>query len=271
MTLHPPRPRTEQHRFDRVAVRVTSRTWVVRAGADRPGWDRRVADWLAAERPGWDRRVAAWIGGDRRGQGSGEASGEGEPSVVRPRAGGDIGLELVHRTQAGDLEAFGELYDRYSSQVLRYVTTRVSSQQLAEDVTSETFLRALLRISTFTWQGRDVVAWLVTIARNLIADHYKSSRTRLELPTDDITVSARIPVEDGPELAVVEAMSNGALLHAVAQLGDEQRRCVELRFLEGLSVTETALVLDRNEAAVRALQYRAVRSLGRMLSEATVS
>jgi RNA polymerase sigma-70 factor (ECF subfamily) len=70
--------------------------------------------------------------------------------------------------------------------VFRFVYFRVGNRQLAEDLTSDTFLRALKRIGSFTWQGRDLGAWLVTIARNLVADHFKSGRYRLEVTTGDV-------------------------------------------------------------------------------------
>jgi len=174
---------------------------------------------------------------------------------------------LVERAQAGDSEAFGELYDRYVDLVYRYIYYRVGTTQLAEDLTSETFLRALRRISSFTWQGRDVGAWFVTIARNLIADHYKSGRYRLEMTTDDIVETGSKLVEDGPENAVLESMQNKVLLEAVKQLNAEQQECIVLRFLQGLSVAETAQAMNKNDGAIKALQYRAIRSLGRLLPE----
>ena len=186
------------------------------------------------------------------------APAEGESAVT---------LALVQRAQAGDAEAFGELYDRYVTFVYRFIYYRVGSAQVAEDLTSETFLRALRRISTFTWQGRDVGAWFVTIARNLIADHYKSSRYRLELTTDDIAESGAHLVLDGPENAVLEGMQNKVLLQAVKKLGAEQQECIVLRFLQGLSVAETALAMGKNDGAIKALQYRAIRALGRLLPE----
>jgi RNA polymerase sigma-70 factor (ECF subfamily) len=174
---------------------------------------------------------------------------------------------LVERAQGGDAEAFGELYDRYVDLVYRYIYYRVGTSQLAEDLTSETFLRALRRISSFTWQGRDVGAWFVTIARNLIADHYKSGRYRLEMTTDDIVETGSKMVSDGPENAVLEAMQNKVLLEAVKQLNAEQQECIVLRFLQGLSVAETAQAMGKNDGAIKALQYRAIRSLGRLLPE----
>ena len=172
---------------------------------------------------------------------------------------------IVRRAQSGDAEAFGLLYDRYVELVYRYTYYRVGNPTLAEDLTSETFTRALRRISTFSWQGRDFGAWLVTIARNLIADHFKSARFRLELPTADLLGTSAERPAAGPEGQVLDSLTNAALLDAVRQLGPEQQECVVLRFLEGLTVAETALAMGKKPGAVKALQYRAVRSLGRLL------
>ncbi|HEX6500721.1 MAG TPA: sigma-70 family RNA polymerase sigma factor [Micromonosporaceae bacterium] len=176
---------------------------------------------------------------------------------------------LVERAKAGDGEAFGLIYDRYVETVFRFIYFRVGNRQLAEDLTSDTFLRALKRIGSFTWQGRDLGAWLVTIARNLVADHFKSGRYRLEVTTGDVLDADR---EDGgpegsPEAAVVDHITNVTLLTAVKQLNPEQQECIVLRFLQGFSVAETAQAMGKNEGAIKALQYRAVRTLARLLPE----
>ena len=95
-------------------------------------------------------------------------------------------VALVELAKAGDREAFGKLYDAYVDTVFRYLFLRVGGRALAEDFTSETFLRALRRIYTFKWQGHDIAAWFITIARNLVSDHAKSARFRLELTTADM-------------------------------------------------------------------------------------
>ncbi|TQF07555.1 sigma-70 family RNA polymerase sigma factor [Kitasatospora acidiphila] len=172
-------------------------------------------------------------------------------------------MELVERAQAGESEAFGRLYDHYCDTVYRYIYYRVGSRATAEDLTSETFLRALRRIGTFTWQGRDFGAWLVTIARNLVADHFKSSRFRLEVTTGEMLDSNEC--ERSPEDSVLESLSNAALLDAVRRLNPQQQECVTLRFLQGLSVAETARIMGKNEGAIKTLQYRAVRTLARLL------
>ena len=181
----------------------------------------------------------------------------------RPDAESARMLALVERAQDGDGEAFGKLYDAYLDTVYRYIYYRVSNRALAEDLTSETFLRALRRISTFTWQGRDFGAWLVTIARNLVADHFKSSRHRLEVPTGEMLDSDQ--TEPSPEESVLAYLSNRALLDAVKQLNSQQQECVTLRFLHGLSVAETAQIMGKNDGAIKTLQYRAIRTLARLL------
>lgn len=185
----------------------------------------------------------------------------------------DAGVDvwtLVDQAQAGDSDAFAQIYHRYLDQVFRFIYFRVSNRQVAEDLTAETFLRALRRIGSVTWQGRDLGAWLVTIARNLVADYFKSGRYRFEVSTGDVLdaddAQERGP-EGSPEAAVVDHITNVALLSAVQRLNPEQRECIVLRFLQGFSVAETAQVMGKNEGAIKALQYRAVRALHRLLPE----
>ncbi len=172
---------------------------------------------------------------------------------------------LVRRAQEGDAEAFGELYDHYVTMVHRYVYHRVGDRATAEDVTSETFVRALRRIDSLSFQGRDVGAWLVTIARNFVLDHVKSSRFRLEVTTADMRDADR--ATDGPEDAVLQHLTNQQLLECVRQLGSEQQECIVLRFLHGFSVSETAEIMGKKDGAVKALQHRAVRRLAGLLPE----
>ena len=197
----------------------------------------------------------------------GAAAAASSAPVRRPTADSDSArmMDLVERAQAGEAEAFGRLYDQYSDTVYRYIYYRVGGKATAEDLTSETFLRALRRIATFTWQGRDFGAWLVTIARNLVADHFKSSRFRLEVTTGEMLDANE--VARSPEDSVLESLSNAALLQAVRRLNPQQQECVTLRFLQGLSVAETARVMGKNEGAIKTLQYRAVRTLARLLPD----
>ncbi len=170
---------------------------------------------------------------------------------------------LVELAQGGDREAFALLYDVYVDTVFRYVLVRVANRALAEDLTSETFLRAMRRIDSFTWQGKDIAAWFVTIARNLIADHVKSAKFRFEVATADMRdADERV---DSPDTEVLTRLRDERLVSAIRDLGPDQAECVTLRFLQGLSLADTAKVLGKSEGAVKQLQLRATRALRKAL------
>jgi RNA polymerase sigma-70 factor, ECF subfamily len=174
-------------------------------------------------------------------------------------------IALVELARAGDKEAFGLLYDHYHPSVHRFLYFRTRSQTLAEDLTSETFFRALRSMSGFRWQGKDFGAWLMTIARNLATDHFKAGRTRLELTTDDMR--HHDDSTEGPESTVLASLTNEALMAALTELPAEQKDCLIMRFLQGMSIAETAAVLGRSDGAVKQLQLRGVRNLARLVPE----
>ncbi len=181
-----------------------------------------------------------------------------DPEATRLRA-------LVDLAKGGDGEAFGQLYDHYVSGVFRFIYYRVGSKQLAEDLTSETFVRGLRAIQRFNWQGKDFGAWLTTIARNLVADHFKSSRARLEIVSETIPESKETIAS--PEQEVLALISNEMLFEAINSLPKEQRDCILMRFIQGMSIAQTAAVLGRSEGAIKQLQLRAVRSLAKTMPE----
>jgi len=174
-------------------------------------------------------------------------------------------IALVELARQGDKEAFGLLYDHYQASVYRFLYYRTRSQTLAEDLTSETFFRALRSMNNFRWQGKDFGAWLMTIARNLTTDHFKAGRTRLEMTTEDMT--PHDDATDGPEDEVLAGLTNEVLLTALTELPTEQRECLIMRFLQGMSIAETAKALNRSDGAVKQLQLRGVRNLAKLMPE----
>ena len=172
---------------------------------------------------------------------------------------------LVELAQAGDGEAFGALYDHYVEPVYRYLYYRLGAHQMAEDLTSETFLRALRRLDSYTWQGKDFGAWLTTIARNLVTDHVKSSRFRLEVTTGEMLDADR--TVDGIEDAVVDRLAHAQVIDALRRLKPDQQECIVLRFLQGLSIAEAADVMGRSQGAIKQLQLRALRALAVLVPE----
>ncbi len=174
-------------------------------------------------------------------------------------------IALVELARQGDADAFGLLYDHYQGSVYRFLFYRTRSSTLAEDLTSETFFRALRSMQSFRWQGKDFGAWLMTIARNLATDHFKAGRTRLEMTTEDMGLHD--DATEGPEVSVLASLTNEMLLKALTELPAEQKDCLIMRFLQGMSIAETAEVLGRSEGAVKQLQLRGVRNLAKLMPE----
>ncbi|WP_198042219.1 sigma-70 family RNA polymerase sigma factor [Kitasatospora azatica] len=188
------------------------------------------------------------------------ASGR-EAAVPGQRQGPSV-VVLVARAQAGDREAFGRLYQQYTPVVRRYLSRKVADAAAVEDLTSETFLRALRRIDSFSWQGRDFGAWLVTIARNLLIDHLRSTQKGREVLFPAIENGPSLP---GVEDLVVARLLLAKALDALVLLTPPQRECVALRACLGYSTAETAAIMGRSRGAVKTLNYRAVKALTAIL------
>ena len=215
------------------------------------------APWLMSE-------AAADLGFAPDGQGP-DSFGDAEhaTSSAEDEATRERMIALVELARGGDKDAFGLLFDHYHPSVYRFIYYRTRSQTLAEDLASETFFRALRSMNNFRWQGRDFGAWLMTIARNLCSDHFKAGKTRLEQTTEDM--SLHDDVTDGPETLVLAQLTNDALLSALQQLPKEQQECLVMRFLQSMSISDTAKVLGRTEGAVKQLQLRGVRNLAKLM------
>jgi RNA polymerase sigma-70 factor (ECF subfamily) len=187
-----------------------------------------------------------------------------EPPLTGAVGEADV-VALVDRAREGDPEAFASLYDRYVERVYRFALYRVHGDSaLAEDITSEVFLRALKKIKGFQWQGRDVGAWFLTIARNLVLDHFKSGRARLEVLGAEAPLGSNDRVVDAED-AALSRVSTQDLYKAIQQLGTEQQEVIYWRFLQGYSVAETAAAMGKSDGAIKALQYRAVKALYKLV------
>ncbi len=171
--------------------------------------------------------------------------------------------DVITRARGRDREAFAELYDEYVERVYRYLLYRVRDAADAEDLTSEVFTRAFANIHRYRWQGKSFLAWLYTIARNAVTDRMRRAR-----PTVDLEHA--FGVADGSPTAHehVEARDRAcALRRAMTHLTTDQQEVLLLRFMENYSSQEVARVLGKNEGAVRALQFRALGRLRKLLAE----
>ena len=172
--------------------------------------------------------------------------------------------ELVLQAQAGNAEAFGQLYDAYMERIYRFIFFRVEDQQTAEDITSQVFLRAWNNLDRFRLGRTPYLAWLYTIAHNAVIDHYRTRKVTTAL--EDVRLSQ-------PDYAeVVEsnidfAVEMRSIKSAMRTLTDDQQQVLTLKFIEGMSNDEIARYIGKREGAVRALQMRGLRALAKQLEE----
>lgn len=197
--------------------------------------------------------TAQWQAAGSRLVGGGAVDEEIDPEVV----------EQVRAAQEGSAYAFALLYDRYVDRVYAYCYHRVGNRQIAEDLTSDVFMRALRRISSFSWQGKDFGAWLLTIARNRCHDHFKSARFRLEMAVDEVYDAPTQADGDSPEHRAVASDVAALVQEALTRLKSEHAEVLYHRFIAGLDVPETAQIMGKKEGAIRALQYRALKALAK--------
>jgi RNA polymerase sigma-70 factor (ECF subfamily) len=178
-------------------------------------------------------------------------------------ASGDVEAEVIRRAQAGDPEAIGWLYDRYYLPIYRYLRVRVEDQEDAEDLAAEVFVRMIEHLPRYQSRGRPFLAWLYTIARNLLTDYYRSQRwAPLDLPDPE-----RGRGDEGMMERIEARAEQDCLWRALRQLTPEQQEVLFHRFFEGRSVEETAQLMGKQPGAIRALQHRALAALRRRMEE----
>lgn len=168
--------------------------------------------------------------------------------------------DVVVRAKGGDLQAVGALYDEHRESIYRFLWSRVGDVQEAEDLTASVFLRMIAALPGYQPRGLPFRAWLFRIARNLLADHYRSRWRRSSVPLEEAE-RAEAPEGSSPAAAVDRRQAAERVRRLLAGLQDSQRQVMALRFLGGLSIQETAHVLDRTEGAVKSLQHRGLQAM----------
>jgi RNA polymerase sigma-70 factor (ECF subfamily) len=169
---------------------------------------------------------------------------------------------LIDRATAGDREAFGELYERYINRVYRHVFYMVNDVDVAQDLTEQTFLRALEAIQRYEKRGIPLLAWLLRIARNLSLNNQRVQRNN-----SSIRKNSEDAVAASPESCCEAKLNGEEVRQAVGALEGDQRQVIVLRFMDGLSYADVARVLGKSVGAVRVAQYRALRALRRRLED----
>ncbi|MBO0705003.1 MAG: sigma-70 family RNA polymerase sigma factor [Candidatus Dormibacteraeota bacterium] len=167
--------------------------------------------------------------------------------------------DLVQRAKH-DPAAFAELYERYFLQIYRFVFSRVQDHTVAEDVTSDVFIKALGSIGRYRDRGWPFSAWLYEIATNTVIDRYRTLR-----PVEDIDglfgLSDGSSVEDDAGRRD-DVRRIGSLIR---DLPAQQQTAIVLKFQEDLPIEDIAAVMGKSRGAVKLLIHRAVTNVRREL------
>jgi RNA polymerase sigma-70 factor (ECF subfamily) len=161
--------------------------------------------------------------------------------------------DLVERAKY-DPGAFGELYERHFMQIYKFVYSRVRDQSVAEDVTSDVFLKALRSLGRYQDTGRPISAWLYQIAMNAVADRFRSSRLLEDIDEQrDLAAS-------GPGLEQIAAQRDELrrIWAVVETLPAPQRTAMVLKFREDMKIEDIAGVMGKSSGAVKLLIHRGV-------------
>jgi RNA polymerase sigma-70 factor (ECF subfamily) len=168
---------------------------------------------------------------------------------------------LVEAARNGERAAFAEIYRRHYDAVYAYLFYRSGDAMLAEDLAGEVFLKLVERISGYTYRGQPILAWLYTVARNLLTDHHRRVGQDDPLPVGEQVLAA----PSNPSEEAERRLEQACLVRAMRHLTESHRQVILLRFVQGLSHSETAQILGRTENATKVLQHRALKALRRSL------
>ena len=170
--------------------------------------------------------------------------------------------ELVEKAQAGDKEAFGQIYDELVKPIYRYIYYKVDDS-IAEDLTEETFFKAWQNLGKYKKGKNPFSSWIFRIAHNLVVDHYRKNHT-----TDEIDESYVDPKDTGnPAQQTNIELTNIRLRKIIKKLPDNYQQVIVLKYINELENAEIADTIGKSEAAVRIIQFRALEKLRSLMGD----
>jgi RNA polymerase sigma-70 factor (ECF subfamily) len=175
--------------------------------------------------------------------------------------------ELIKKAQR-DPEAFGELYDKYYSQIFGYILKRVADIEVAKDICSETFLKALKNLWKFKWKNISISSWLYKIANNEIATYFRKKKKTISLEKVPEPAFSENPLSETIK-AQEELKKYKDFLEvqkAISKLEVKYQEVIVLRFFEKKKIKEIAEILEKKEGTIKSLLYRGLKKLKEELS-----
>jgi len=154
-------------------------------------------------------------------------------------------------------EELANLYEEYFDKIAHYIFIRINDQKEAENLASETFLKALKSLDSYQERGIPMTAWLFKIAHNLVVDYIRKMAKRRTVSIDSVVLRD----DNDPADTAEKSIEFERIKYAMKQLTSEQREVINLRFFGGLTSREVGNILDKSDGAVREMQRVALEKL----------
>lgn len=152
---------------------------------------------------------------------------------------------LIKKIQAGKKDFFVEIYDLYFEKIYKFVYFKTFHTETSEDITSQVFLQAFEKIDSFD-NSRIFSAWIFTIARNLVTDHFRTNKNHLDIEDFwDISSQEDVEIDVSNKVLVDEIKKDFSILSSL------QREIIILRFWKDLPFKEIASILWKTQASVK--------------------
>jgi RNA polymerase sigma factor (sigma-70 family) len=176
--------------------------------------------------------------------------------------------ELVRQAQKAP-DAFARLYDNYYPRIFGYVLRRTANLEVAQDITSETFLKALGKLWQFRWRSVSFSPWLYKIASNEINQYYRRAEYRKSISMEELEEQGfELRSPHDPESELMEAQEKLEqhqdfleIQERITRLPAKYQEVIALRFFEKKQINEIALILGKREGTIKSLLHRAIARL----------
>jgi RNA polymerase sigma-70 factor (ECF subfamily) len=182
----------------------------------------------------------------------------GADAAVKAANTKDIAM-LIDKAADGNFEAYGQLYSIFLDRIYRYVFYQVKNKMTAEDITEEVFVKAWKAIRSCKGKSQTFSAWIYRIAHNHIINTLRNSQKCVSIDNENV-----IDIDD-PKSEIETRLDQRELMDAVAELPENQKQVIILKFIEGMDNREIRQIIKKSEGAIRILQMRALCTLRQKL------
>jgi RNA polymerase sigma-70 factor (ECF subfamily) len=169
---------------------------------------------------------------------------------------------LLAQARRGDRKAIASIYEAFFDPVYQFIRWRVDDAHLAEDLTSDVFIKFLSALQSPNAPRHSVRGWLFRVARNALYDHYNRP-----VADGDLDEELPAPPEEDAEVLLMHTLDVERVQRALRMLATDQQEVLVLRFGQMMNLQDTAESMGKSVSAVKSLQFRAIDTLRRLLSE----